>query len=384
MQNYEGMMTPQEIAAQHMKVVQKHYAPEHEARAQKEAEADRAFAEKEERTPSAQAEDISAKREQACSEITEERAALDPRLERQMAEHIESELRAGGKQFGELVNEKMAEAARPVLTPTGRSYKPITFEQAQAEVIHKLGAPAYSANRADYEGEHARLDQRREDVDRYARSELVHAAVNEAKVEMTTPQHEPAKTETIQHSAADVLMSRGQGENTQSAKINLPPSLETVQGQEAKAEFEALYSHASPQTQDYVHRVAREAEELTARETAEFKNPDYTAARYQEALEAESAKPSAEGLEAGALEDRANERVVEEHHERLGDIRDGAHKQAVTALRNDENNRGRESGALPLDPRTNSPEAKDEAVRKVEARLEWQRQMSREFNERSA
>ena len=92
-------MTPQEIAAQYMKAVQKHYAPEHEARAEKEAEADRAFAEKVERTPSAQAEDIAAKREQACAEIAEERSALDPRLERQMANHIDKALdpEQGGK-----------------------------------------------------------------------------------------------------------------------------------------------------------------------------------------------------------------------------------------------------------------------------------------------
>lgn len=376
-------MTPQEIAEQHMKVVQKHYAPEHEARAQKEAEADRAFAEKVERTPSEQANDISAKREQACAEMAEERAALDPRLERQIAEHIDKELK-GGKPFGERVADEMKTTPRLNYTPPGIPSPTKSYEQARAKVSHDLGAKAFRTLKDNYEGEHARLDQDREQVDRDARRDLVLAAVNEVKVEMTTPQHEPAKTDAIQHSADDVLMSHGQGENTQSAKINLPPSLETVQGQEAKAEFETLYSNASPQTQDYVHRVAREAEDLTARETAEFKNPDYTAARYQEALEAESAKPSAEGLEAGALEERAKERVVEDHQERLEDIQNGAHQQIVTALRNDENNRDQENGALPLDPRTNSPEAQDEAVRKVEARLEWQRQMSREFNERSA
>lgn len=379
-------MTPQEIAEQHMKAVQEHRAPEREARAQEEAEADRAFAEKVERTPSAQAEDIAAKREQACSEIAEDRAALDPRLERQMAEHIDKALdpEQGGKSFDDRVADAMKTAPAPHLTPPAMSYRPKSLEQAQAEVTHNLGAAAYAAHKEAYEGEHARLDQDREQVDRDARRDLVHAAVNEAKVEMTTPQHEPARSDTVLHSADDVLMSHGQGENTPSAKINLPPSLETVQGQEAKAEFETLYGNASPQTQDYVHRVAREAEELTARETAEFKNPDYTAARYQEALEAESAKPSAEGLEAGALEERAKERVVEDHQDRLEDIQSGAHQQIVAALRSDENNRDQENGALPLDPRTNSPEAQEEAVRKVEARLEWQRQMSREFNERSA
>ena len=379
-------MRPQEIAEQHMKAVQNHRAPEHEARAQEEAEADRAFAEKVGRTPSAQAEEIAAKREQTSAEIAEERAALDPRLERQMAEHIDKALdpEQGGKSFDDRVADAMKTAPAPHLTPPGMSYRPKSIEQTQAEVSHNLGVAAYTAHKGSYDQKQEQLDQRREDVGRDARSDLVHAALNEAKVQMTTPHNEQAKTDAFQHSADDVLMSHGQGENTPSAKINTPPSLETVQGQEAKAEFETLYSNASPQTQDYVHRVAREAEELTDRETAEFKNPDYTAARYQEALDAEGAKPSAEGLGASALEDRAKERVVEDHQGRLEDIQNGAHQQIVIALRNDENNRDRESGALPLDPRTNSPEAQDEAIRKVEARLEWERQMSREFNERSA
>ena len=335
-----------------------------EARMERDAETDRAFHDKAERTPSSQSEVIKDQRDEKIAEIREDDNRIDAMLQHSLTREVERECEQRG----------------------------VDLKQVSAADAREIGEAAFDKCRNEYDQQLTRRDGFISYVDREAVRDLRGAAISEQV------HNHDAKP----HSAENVLFGgRVQDQNARdsSASIVREPSpysgLRNVEGPpRSVSKDQLLYELATPETKTKVDDLRQKASEVRQSESAAFNDPKVHAERVNAAMKDFVSKPQNTLDLPGSppqrfkgpeeVRDRAETKVARDHLTKMASIDRGEKDAVRTLLKRDPNNRARfRSAEQTLDPRTNSQEAREAAVARVEERREQQRQLSREFNQKT-
>jgi hypothetical protein len=335
-----------------------------ETRIERDAETDRAFHEKAARTPSSQSEVIKDQRDEKIAEIREADNRIDAMLQHSLTKEVERECADRG----------------------------VDLKQVSAADARGIGEAALEKCRNEYDQQVAQRESFTAVVDRASARELRDAAINE---------HGFGR-DTVASTAENVLFGgRVQDQNARdsSASIVREPSpysgLGNVEGPpRSVSKDQLLYELATPETKTKVDDLRQKASEVRQSESAAFNDPKVHAERVNAAMKDFVSKPQNTLDLPGSppqrfkgpeeVRDRAETKVAGDHLTKMASIDRGEKDAVRTLLERDPNNRARfRSAEQTLDPRTNSQEAREAAVARVEERREQQRQLSREFNQKT-
>lgn len=352
-------MTAEEIASmQATRVI--------EARMERDAETDRAFHDKAERTPSSQSETITEQRDVKIAEIREGDNQIDALLQHSLIREIEREC-------------------------ADRNVDP---KEVSAESAREIGEAAFEKCRSEYDQQLAQRDGFTSYVDREAVRDLRGAAIAEQ-----------ARGHDAKHHSAESVLFGDQGQqpdqkgHDSSASIARGPLSgngigDVKEPPRSVSKEHLLYELATPETKAKVDDLRQKASEVRQSESAAYNDPKVYAERVNTAMKDFVSKPQNtvdlpgrppqrfKGPEE--VREKAEAKVSRDHLTKLASIDRGERDAVHAALANDPNNQARfRSAEQPLDPRTNSQEAREAAVARVEERREQQRHMSREFNQKT-
>lgn len=335
-----------------------------EARMERDAEADKAFHEKADRTPSTQSEMIKDQRDEKISEIRDGDNRIDAMLQHSLIQEVEKE------------------CASRNLDPTNVS----------AEIAREIGDAAFEKCRDEYDQQIAQRDSFSNLVDRNSGRDLREAAINEQ-----------ARGHDAYPLSADSVLLGDQGRNQagqdSSASIAREPSHGSGLGEvtgppRSVSKEQLLYELATPETKAKVDDFRQKATEMRQTESAAYNDPKAYAERVNDAMRDVVSKPQSTFDLPGKppqrfvgpeeVREKAEAKVSRDHLTKLASIDKGEKDAVHTVLSNDPNNRARfRSTEQALDPRTNSQEAREAAVARVEERREQQRQLSHEFKQKT-
>ena len=352
-------MTVEEIANMHLTRVI-------EARLERDAETDMAFHDKAERTHSSHSEAIKDQRDERIAEIREGDNRIDAMLQHSLIQEVEREC----------------------------ADRNVDLKDMSAQSAREIGIAAFEKCRGEYDQQLAQRDSFTSLVDRDCGRDLREACISDNGFGQNAQPH----------SAESVLLGGREQDQEQkgrdsSASVTREPSphsgLSDVMGpQGSVSKDQLLYEPATPETKAKVDDLRQKATEVRQAETAAFSDPKVYAERVNDAMKEFVSKPQNNHDMPGSppqrfrgpeeVRGRAEARVANDHLTKLASIDRGAKDAVRTALVNDPNNQARfRSAEQSLDPRTNSQGSREAAVARVEERREQQRQLSREFNQKT-
>ena len=337
-----------------------------ESRMERDAETDRAFYDKVDRTPSSQSETIKEQRDEKIAEIRKGDNAIDARLQHPLIQKVEREC-------------------------ADRNVDP---KEVSEENAREIGEAAFEKCRSEYDQQLAQRDGFTSYVDREAVRDLRVAAISEQGLDQ----------ESKPHSAESVLFGGREQDQQQagrnsSASIVREPSthgdLGDVKGPpRSVSKDQLLYELATPETKTKVDDLRQKASDARFSESAAYKNPIERAARINDAMKDVVSepvwtvdlpgKPPQRFKGPEEVREKAEAKVSGDHLTKLASIEREERDAVHAVLANDPNNQARFRNAeQALDPRTNSQKAREAAVARVEERREQQRQLSHEFNQKT-
>lgn len=335
-----------------------------EARVERDDETDRAFHDKVERTQSNQSDVIKDQRDGKIAEIRGGDNRIDAMLQ------------------NSLIQEVARECAERNVDP-----KNISPENAR-----EIGVAAFERCRGEYDHQIAQRDGYTNVVDRDSARDLRDSAINERGF----------GKDTKANTAENVLFGgRAQHQNGRDSSASIVRGLSPHSGlgnvegpPRSVSKDHLLYELATPKTKAKVDDLRQKASEVRQAESAAYSDPKIYAERLNEAMRDFASKPQNSLDLPGSppqrfkgpeeVREKAEAKVSRDHLTKLASIDRGERDAVRTALSSDPNNLAQfRSAEQALDPRTNSQEAREAAVARVEERREQQRQLSREFNQKT-
>lgn len=329
-----------------------------EMRLERDAETDQAFQSKVDRLPSDQSEALKEERFDKVAKIRDNDERMDVMLRHALIREVESQCTARG----------------------------INRDDIPAEKANEIGKAAFE-NCLEYRQEMALRDSYTNEVDRDVGRSVQSAVIEEQNL---------GQREKL--TANDVLsgaQTQGLEQERHSTSARIVPSLGEVQGPpRALSKHQLLYEMATPDTKAKIEDIRQTTANERKAEFAAFNDPRVREERINAAMKKLASEPEIVNKIGGGPEQKfksaekvraqATQNVHAAHRTAIANTYTDEQRGIRDALDNDPNNQARfRSMDQPLDPRTNSKEAREIAVARVEERRERQRELTREFNRKT-
>lgn len=329
-----------------------------EARLERDAQVDQAFQDRMERLPSSQSNAIKEARSDKVAKVREDDTGLDISLRHALLKEVNNECRARGIQPDHIPPEKALE----------------------------IGSAAFELC-SEYKNLMSQRDGFTEVVDRDEIANGKDAFIKE----QTLGQRDKLTANDVLSSA----QTQGLEQEGRSTSARITPSLGDLQGPpRTLSKHQLLYELSTPDTKAQIEDIRQTTADARKAEFSAFNDPRVREERINKAMKDFASKPEIVNkmdggpeqkfISADKVRAKATQYVHGEHRQAIAQTYADEQRGIREALDKDPNNLARfRSREQTLDPRTNSKESREIAVARVEERREKQRELTREFNQKT-